>query len=64
MDGCIFEGLDLKNNPNLKEEALSGAELHDNNDFYEDAKKVYPESDDAVDQRVLMIANYYKDRHA
>ena len=63
LDGCFIKGMDLKRNADLSEQALSGAKIIDNEDFYEEAKKFFPENDSQLKERVGNTVVYYMDQH-
>ena len=37
--------------------------MTDTDDYYEEAQKMYPESEEACGARVTMIGDYYKNKH-
>ena len=64
VKGCIIDSLDLKQNKDLSEQALGGAKLIDTEDFYQETKKVYPETEEQVVKRGMNVAKYYREQHA
>ena len=63
IDGCFIKGTDLKRNANLSEQALSGVKIIDNEDFCEEAKKIFPETDSQLKERTGNAVVYYMDQH-
>lgn len=62
LDGGIFQNLEMKTKgPTiLAQTALHGVQILDTSDWYNDAKAIYPETDEALTERYNIVANYYK----
>ena len=43
---------------------MEGTQIADTSDYYEDIRKRYPESLEAVDERIDSIRDHYMDKHA
>ena len=66
-DGDLFESLDLKTSgaEKLQEQALGGTVIHDTDEWYEEARALYPELPvSKVSKRINLIGDHYKNKHA
>ena len=60
-EGRIFEGLDLKTvgPEQLSSAALGGIQIQDTDDWYAEALKLYPETDESIENRYDLVKDYY-----
>ena len=64
VKGNIFDGLDVKNNKDLSKQALEGIKINETDDYYEAIHNTFPESSDAVQERIVKVAEHYRGKHA